>query len=418
MSCDSNKDRVKKERTNRISSYDRSIELNMILLYRLYSEKDRRLYAAAEVLKLGYGGSSYISRVLGCDKKTILRGILELKHPELIEKNRIRKKGGGRKTSLESIPDIDVSFLEVIFFYTAGDPMDEKVRWTHLTHQQIADKLKEKGINVSRKIAKQLFKKHGYVKRKAQKVIGIGTCKYRNEQFEIIAKLRAEYQAAGNPIISVDTKKKELLGNLYRDGTVYTTEVQKVFDHDFPHLADGIVIPHGIYDVVKNTAYVNIGISKDTGEFACDSIRQWWYNEGQHCYLDATSILLLCDSGGSNSYRHYLFKSDIQKLADEIGIEIRIAHYPSYASKWNPIEHRLFCHITRALKGVIFKSHELVKDLIESTTTKTGLIVTANIIKNVYQTGRKVAANFKETMRIVFDEELGKWNYRAIPLKI
>jgi len=216
-------------------------------------------------------------------------------------------------------------------------------------------------MDVSRKIVKRLFKKHGYVKRKAQKVIGIGTCKYR--------------------------------------------EVQKVFDHDFPHLADGIVIPHGLYDVVRNTAYVNIGTSKDTSEFACDSIRQWWYNEGQHNYPDAGSILLLCDAGGSNSYRHYIFKADIQKLADEIGIEIRIAHYPSYASKWNPIEHRLFCHVTRALDGVIFKSHELVKDLIESTTTKTGLTVTANIIKRVYQTGRKVAANFKGKFKL-FSENI------------
>jgi len=417
MSCDSDNCQVKKERGNRIFPYDRSIEQRMVLIYTFFSEKDRRLYAAAEALKLGYGGISYVSRVLDCDRKTILRGIYELDHPESIEKDRIRTKGGGRKASLENIPDLDTNFLEVIYFYTAGDPMDEKVRWTHLTHQQIADKLKEKGIEVSRKIVKKLFKKHGYVKRKAQKVIGIGTCEYRNEQFEIIARLIAEYQAAGNPIISMDTKKKELLGNLYRDGTVYTTEVQKVFDHDFPHLADGIVIPHGIYDVVRNTGYVNIGTSKDTGEFACDSIRQWWYNEGQHCYSTSGSILLLCDSGGSNSYRHYIFKADIQKLADEIGVEIRIAHYPSYASKWNPIEHRLFCHITRALKGVIFKSHELVKDLIETTSTKTGLTVTANIIKNAYQTGRKVTANFKETMRIVFDEELGKWNYRAIPLK-
>ena len=418
MYCDLHKSQDQKKFTNRILPYDRSIELKIILVYTLYSERDRRLYAAAEALKLGYGGISYISRVLCCDRKTILRGIEELNCPESIEQDRIRTKGGGRKTSLENIPDLDANFLEVIFVYTAGDPMDERVRWTHLTHQQIADKLKEKGIDVSRKIVKKLFKKHGYVKRKAQKVIGIGTCKYRNEQFEIIARLRAEYQAAGNPIISVDTKKKELLGNLYRDGMVYTTEVQKVFDHDFPHLADGIVIPHGIYDVVRNTAYVNIGTSKDTGEFACDSIRQWWYNEGQHHYPDASSILLLCDSGGSNSYRHYIFKADIQKFADEIGVEIRIAHYPSYASKWNPIEHRLFCHITRALKGIIFKSHELVKDLVETTTTKTGLTVTANIIKKVYQTGRKVAADFKKTMRIVFDEELGKWNYRAIPLKV
>ncbi|KAF5429441.1 Rhodopirellula transposase DDE domain-containing protein, partial [Candidatus Methanophagaceae archaeon] len=159
MSCDSDKGQVKKERANRIFPYDRSIELKMILVYTLYSEKDRRLYAAAEALKLGYGGISYISRVLGCDRKTILRGLLELNCPESIEKDGIRTKGGGRKTSLESISGLDANFLEVIFFYTAGDPMDERVRWTHLTHQQIADKLKEKGIDVSRKIVKKLFKK-------------------------------------------------------------------------------------------------------------------------------------------------------------------------------------------------------------------------------------------------------------------
>ncbi|MFV9692148.1 MAG: hypothetical protein ACNY01_14485 [Desulfobacteria bacterium] len=149
MSCDLNKGQVQKKSTNKILPYDHSIEQKMVLVYTLYSEKDRRLYAATEALKLGYGGTSYISRVLGCDRKTILQGILELNHPESIEKDRIRKKGGGRKTSLESIPDLDVNFLELIFFYTAGDPMDDEVRWTHLTHQQIADKLKEKGIDVS-----------------------------------------------------------------------------------------------------------------------------------------------------------------------------------------------------------------------------------------------------------------------------
>ncbi len=294
--------------------------------------------------------------------------------------------------------------------------MDETIRWTNLTHQQISDKLKEKGIDASRKIVKKLFKKHGYVKRAAQKVISIGASKDRNEQFEIITKWKNEYQNCGNPVISMDTKKKELLGNLYRDGQIYTTEIQRVYDHDFPHLANGIVIPHGLYDLTRNTAFVNIGTSKDTGEFACDSIRQWWYNEGQYNYPDASSILLLCDGGGSNSSRHYLFKEDLQKLVSELGIEIRIAHYPPYTSKWNPIEHKLFCHMTRALTGVIFTSHELVKELVETTTTKQGLKVTANIINTVYQTGRKVATNFKKTMRIIFDDDLGKWNYRAVPL--
>jgi len=389
----------------------------MKTLYDQLSEKDRRLYAGVEAMKLPHGGITYVTDLFECDRKTVRRGMMELNNPEQIEKDRTRKKGGGRKESLETIPDIDEKFIKVIWNYTAGDPMDEKIRWTNLTHQQIADRLKEEGVEVSRKIVKKLFKKHGYVKRTAQKAISTGTCEGRNDQFEIITDLILQYRVLGNPVISVDTKKKEMLGNLYRDGAIYTLEVQKVFDHDFPHLADGIVIPHGIYDVIKNTAYVNIGTSKDTSEFSCDSIRAWWYNEGICSYSGATSILILCDAGGSNSYRHYIFKEDLQRLADEIGVEIRIAHYPSYASKWNPIEHRLFCHITRSLKGVIFESYELVKELIESTTTKTGLTVKANIIKKVYETGRKYADNFKKTMRIIFDEKLGKWNYRAVPLK-
>ena len=396
--------------------YDSAIESQMVVFYNLLSEKYRRLYAANEALKLGYGGINYIAKILNCDRKTIHKGILDLNNPETIEKDRVRAKGGGRKKSIDSIPELDKKFLEILRNFTAGNPMDEKIRWTNLTHQQIADRLKEVGIEVSRKIVKQLFKKHGYTKRKAEKSLSIGECKDRNEQFENIAELKKKYVTAGNPIISVDTKKKELLGNLYRDGMLYTLEAQKVFDHDFPHLADGIIIPHGIYDVIKNKAYVNIGTSKDTSEFACDSVREWWYNQGRHDYLNPISILLLCDAGGSNSYRHYIFKEDLQKLADEIGVEIRIAHYPSYASKWNPIEHRLFCHITRSLKGVILKNYDIVEELIEATTTKTGLTVTANLIKKAYETGRKYAKNFKETMRIKFDEKLGKWNYRAIPL--
>ena len=386
------------------------------MFYNSLSEKDKRLYAAIEALKLPHGGITYISNVLNCNRNTISKGILELRNPDLIINNGIRKKGGGRKLSIENIHDINEKFLLILHNYTANDPMDFKVRWTHLTHQQIADKFKEININVSRKIVKQLFKKHGYVKRKAEKSLSAGYCKYRNEQFEILTKLKAIYEANGNPIMSIDTKKKELMGNLYRNGYCYTTEVQKVFDHDFPHLAEGIMIPHGLYDVVRDEAYVNIGTSKDTSEFSCDSIRQWWYNAGKQHYATATSILLLCDAGGSNSYRHYIFKEDLQKLANEIGIEIRIAHYPPYCSKWNPIEHRLFCHITRSLQGMILKNIDLTKELIEKTTTTTGLKVTANIIKKAYKTGRKVAKDFKKNMQIIFDKNLGHLNYRAVPL--
>lgn len=180
--------------------------------------------------------------------------------------------------------------------------------------------------------------------------------------------------------------------------------------------AAGIIIPHGIYDIVQNIGYIHIGTSHDTGEFACDSIRHWWYNFGRFDYPDATSLLIPCDSGGSHSSRHYLFKEDLQSLADEIGIEIRIAHYPPYCSKWNPIEHRFFPHVTRARQGVIFTSVELVKDLMEKTHTKTGLKTFVHIIDKVYKTGRKYAADFKENMRIAFDDFLPKWNYCAVPV--
>jgi Rhodopirellula transposase DDE domain len=219
----------------------------------------------------------------------------------------------------------------------------------------------------------------------------------------------------GNPVVSVDTKKKELIGNLFRNGKIYTIKTVEVFDHDFPTLAEGVAIPHGLYDLARNEGYVNVGTSRDTSEFACDSILHWWNNHGKLHYPDADSILLLMDGGGSNSSRHYIFKQDLQMLVDVIGIEIRISHYPPYTSKWNPIEHRLFPHITRSLQGMVLTNHSLVKELIEKTTTKTGLKVTASIMNKVYQTGRKVAEGFKESMRIIFDSKLPRWNYTAAP---
>jgi hypothetical protein len=237
----------------------------------------------------------------------------------------------------------------------------------------------------------------------------------RNAQFERIAELRILYEAKGNPVVSVDTKKKELIGNLFREGKIYTTETVEVFDHDFPSLAEGVAIPHAIYDIAHNEGYVIIGTSRDTSEFACDSIRYWWDNFGKAHYPNADSILMLMDGGGSNSSRHYIFKQDLQALADEIGIEIRIAHYPPHTSKWNPIEHRLFPHITRSLQGMVLTTHQLAKELIEKTTTKSGLKVFSAICNRVYETGRKVAEGFKESMRIIFDDNLAPWNYVAAP---
>ena len=298
--------------------------------------------------------------------------------------------------------------------YTAGDPMDEKVRWTNLKPWQIAQLLGEEyEIQVSLNVIRQLLKKHDYRRRKAQKRLTKQHVLHRNEQFENIIRLKEEHEAANNPVISMDGKKKEYLGNLYRDGQLYTLAELQTLDHDFVSYAEGIVIPHGIYDLKHNIGYITLGNSKETSQFACDSLRNWWDAQGRYLYPNATSLLILCDSGGSNNSRHYLFKQDLQQLADELGLDIRIAHYPPYCSKYNPIEHRLFPHVTRACQGVVFESIELVKELMASTTTTKGLQVTVTIIDKVYETGRKVADDFKETMRISFDQFLPQWNYTA-----
>lgn len=310
---------------------------------------------------------------------------------------------------------LQTAFLETLKEHTAGDPMRPEVRWTNLACWEIAEALTSVGYPVSRNIVRYLLKSNGYVKRKAQKSLAMGRHADQDAQFKNIRLLKQEYQAMGYPVISMDTKKKEYLGNFYRNGKVYTQEAIKTFDHDFSSAAKGVVIPHGIYDLQQNEGYLFLGNSRDTSEFACDNLYQWWMQYGQHHYPQAGSILLLCDGGGSNNANHYLFKEDLQKLADRLGIEIRVAHYPPYTSKYNPIEHRLFPHITRACQGVVFDSLETVKQLMRKTRTRTGLKVVVETVDKIYQTGRKYAQGFKQSMTIAFDSYLPKWNYTAAP---
>lgn len=398
--------------------YAPEIEAAMKEFYNSLNEKDRRRYAGIEALKLGFGGRNYIARILICSRGTVVKGAKEVSGLSGKETEaRIREAGGGRKPYTHDWKDIDEKFLEVLHDHTAGDPMDETVRWTDLTPDEIGVALREDhGIRVSKWVVRQLFKKHNYRRRKAQKKTTMKQdIPHRNAQFQNIARLTAEYRAAGNPILSMDTKKKENLGNFYREGHLYTLETLLTNDHDFTSSATGIIIPHSLYDEEQNIGYIQIGTSHDTSEFVCDSLRHWWYTFGKPRFPQATSILIKCDGGGSNDSRHYLFKQDLQALADEIGIEIRIAHYPPYCSKYNPIEHLLFPHVTRACQGVVFTSIELVKELMEKTHTKTGLKTFVFIIDKVYQTGRKVTEEFKKTMHIVFDEILPQWNYCAVP---
>lgn len=400
-----------------IEAYLQEIEEQMQEFYNRLPEKFKRLYAGIEAFKLSYGGITYIAELFKCSRNTVQLGIEELSAEDTLPQNRNRKKGGGRKAILEKELDINEVFLQVLIDNTAGNPMDETQKWTNLTRANISDLLAKKGFKVSRNVVKKLLKNNGYVKRKPLKKKAGGGHMDRNAQFERIAELKEIYTAKGNPIISVDTKKKEKIGNLSREGKIYTTETVEVYDHDFPSLAEGVAVPHTIYDQARNEAYVTVGTSRDTSEFACDSLRQWWYNHGVLYYAQATSILMLMDGGGSNSSRHYIFKQDLETLAKEIGVEIRIAHYPPYTSKWNPVEHKVFPHITRALQGVVLTSHELTRELIETTTTKAGLKVFASIINRIYETGRKVVEGFKKSMSIVFDKFLSQWNYTAVPEK-
>ena len=234
--------------------------------------------------------------------------------------------------------------------------MSAEVKWTNLSRRQIARRMSELGTPVSRDVVSQLLRKHGYRKRKALKKKSMGHHRDRNAQFEKITRLKKKYLNAGLPVISIDTKKKELLGDFYRDGQIDAQETIEVNDHDFGSAGSGVVIPHGVYDIGRNQGFLHLNTSHDTSELACDSIATWWEQHGRTDYPRAKKLLVLCDGGGSNSATRYVFKEELQNLANRLGIEIRIAHYPPYCSKYNPIEHRLFPHVTRACRGVIFRT--------------------------------------------------------------
>jgi hypothetical protein len=309
-----------------------------------------------------------------------------------------------------------VNFQTVLEDHTAGDPMRAEVKWTNLSRRQIAQRISALGTPVSRHIVSQLLRKHRYRRRKALKKKTMGSRHPdRNAQFENIARLKKKYLKAGLPVVSIDTKKKELMGDFYRDGKIDTQATIKTNDHDFGSMGSGTVIPHGVYDMRRNQGFIHLNTSHDTSELACDSLAAWWQDRGRTAYPQAKQLLVLCDGGGSNSASRYVFKEALQKLANRLGIEIRVAHYPPYCSKYNPIEHRLFPHVTRACRGVIFRTLETVRYYMSKTETKSGLKVEVRILEKVYETGRKCAAGFKKTMKIVFDKVLPKWNYRAIP---
>jgi len=271
--------------------------------------------------------------------------------------------------------------------------------------------LVQTGHKVSHGLVKRLLKDLGFQYRKLSKNLAIGHYGNRDEQFQIIFELVA-VMSIDTPILSIDCKKKERLGNLYRDGKCYCTAPIKVYDHDYHYLADGKVVPHGIYDMHRNEGYITIGSSHETAEFIKDNLLWWWDNFGIHHYPNANSILVLCDAGGANGHRHHVFKKEMQQLARMIGVDIIICHYPPYASKWNPIEHRLFAHVHHAIQGVVFSDYNLVKELMSRTTTETGLKVVVRLNLKEYPIGMKTSKDEVDCNRIQFNKTLPGLSYR------
>lgn len=308
--------------------------------------------------------------------------------------------------------------MNILADHTAGDPMQTGVKWTNLSRRGIARQLSQTPTPAGKDTVSGLLHKHGYRRRKAVKSKTMGSHPDRDGQFQNIARLKAEYLQTGDPVVSIDTKKKELLGDFHRAGVIDTQEPVRVNDHDFVSDGEGTLIPHGVYDLAANHGYLRLNTSHDTTELTCDSVAAWWNDYGKKRYPAAKRLLVLCDGGGGNSASKYVFKSDLQALADKVGLEIRIAHYPPYCSKYNPIEHRLFAHVTHACRGVIFKSVAVAKHYMEKTATATGLRVAVDFLEKVYETGRTYAKDFREKMRIVFDEHFPKWNYTAMPLRV
>lgn len=300
---------------------------------------------------------------------------------------------------------------------TAGDPDRDDVVYTDLSPCRLEEELAAMNTPASDDIIRQWMDDQKIGLRKISKTIAGGSSPDRDAQFRRIGQLIDEYKSAGNPYFSVDTKAKEFLGQLFRKGRTWCSQPFLAFDHDFPSWADGVLIPHGIFDPVRNRGHINIGLSRDTSEFACDSLMWYWNRIGCQCYPDAESILLLFDCGGSNAANKYIVKYDLQQLSNAIGIEIRVAHYPSYCSKYNPIERRFFPHVSRACTGLLFDTLDTAVDLMRNARTTTGLRTTVNVIRRLYETGRNATEDIKKFIRstTLFDNLLPNWNYAFKP---
>ena len=323
------------------------------------------------------------------------------------------KKGGRKKASCQQ-PELLETLREIVEVHTAGSPVEPGKLWTNRSPQELSEELSTVGFSACPNTVTRLLREELELsQRSAAKTVALGESADRDAQFERIAELKKQYLARGWPVISIDTKKKELLGNFFRLGRGWTNGRVRVFDHDFPSASSGKVIPYGVYDVGANEGFVLLADGADTGELACDALRRWWFRRGVWRYPMAEEILALADCGGSNGYRLPLFREALCGTARRIGRSIRVAHLPPYCSKYNPIDHRLFCHLTRSLQGLLCRSIEVVRDAFARTTTSTGLNVVVELARRTYQAGVKATDDYLAHELVRRDNRLPLFNYVA-----
>jgi hypothetical protein len=379
-------------------------------------ERGRRRWAAVEARALGHGGITTLATATGMSDRTIRTGLKELDEPEPLSSDRQRRVGAGRKPYRLVQPGLVAALDRMIDPVTRGSPMNP-LRWTCKSTRAIATALVAQGFTVSASRVRQLLTEMGYSLQANRKTLEGRQHPDRDGQFRHINGRVQARKRLREPAISVDTKKKEVLGNHKNPGETYCPKGKptEVDTHDFPDPKLGKAVPYGVYDILENEAGVSVGISHDTAEFAVAAIRRWWQKLGHRRYAKARRLLVTADSGGSNSSRNRLWKLELQNLADETGLIIEVCHYPPGTSKWNKIEHRLFCHITRNWQGVPLETLEIVVESINHTTTTTGLEVHAWLDEETYNKGRKVSDEELAECIIKRNEFHGEWNYEIHP---
>lgn len=390
-----------------------------MLLKNELNEKQWRHFLATEALKIGHGGINQVMNASGADWKTIKKGILEIEQEALYQPGgRIREVGGGRKKLSYHTPGIDT--LVVKTANPKGDPMNP-LRWTSYSMTHIANAVKAFGYNISPRSVYRMLQEKGFAMRANKKELEGKQHPDRNLQFEHINKIGLEMQLLGALILSVDAKKTELIGNYKNNGREWQPKGEniRVNVHDFGEKDKNgnriKAIPYGVYNILKKQGFVNVGIDHNTAEFAVESIRRYWQEQGKQDYADIKEILILADAGSSNGAKNNLWKVSLQKLSNEVGLTIHVCHYPPGTSKWNAIEHELFSFISINWRAKPLVSYEVMLELLNHTTTKAGLTVTAMKDINTYKTGIKISKKEMKTLNIIRDDFHGDWNYTIKP---